>query len=82
MKSKTDLLKFSLREAMRGGDFDYKEFIHDMKILDQEILILDLSPPSYKFGKNMLKNSLPVSRGFPHLNSQNHATAYSLIYHP
>lgn len=39
----------NLREAMRGGDFDYKEFIHDMKIFDQEIL--DLSPPSYKFEK-------------------------------
>ena len=34
---------------MRGGDFDYKEFIHDMEILDQEIL--DLSPSSYKFEK-------------------------------
>ena len=63
IKSKTDLLKFSLtsyesvltnlREAMRGGDFDYKEFIHDMKILDQEIL--DLSPPSYKFEKKYAK---------------------------
>ena len=53
IKSKTDLLKFSLREAMRGGDFDYKDFIHDMKILDQEIL--DLSPPSYKFGKEYAK---------------------------
>ena len=66
---------------MRDGDFDCKEFIHDMKILDQEIL--NLSPASYKFEKKYAqKNSLPVSRGFPHLNSQNHATAYSLIYHP
>lgn len=38
---------------MRGGDFDYKEFIHDMKILDQEIL--DLSPPSNKFEKKYAK---------------------------
>ena len=63
INSKTDLLKFSLtsyakvltnlREAMRGGDFDYKKFIHDMKVLDQEIL--DLSPPFYKFGKKYAK---------------------------
>ena len=53
IKSKTDLLKFSLREAMRVGDFDYKYFIHDMKILDLEIL--DLSPPSYKCGKKYAK---------------------------
>ena len=63
IKGKTDLLKFSLtsyemvlnnlREAMRGGGFDYKEFIHDMKILDQEIL--DSSPPSYKFKKKYAK---------------------------
>ena len=58
IKSKTDLLKFSLREAMRGGDFDYKEFIHDMKILDQEIL--DLSPPSYKFGGKYAKKFASV----------------------
>ena len=61
IKSKTDQLKFSftsyekvltnLREAMRGGEFDYKEFIHEMKILDQEIL--DLSPPSYKVEKKI-----------------------------
>ena len=37
---------------MRGGEWNYKEFIHDMKILDQEIL--DLSPPSSKFEKNIL----------------------------
>ena len=63
IKGKTDLLKFSvtsyekvltsLKEAMRAGDFDYKEFIHDMKILDQEILVL--SPPSYKFEKKYAK---------------------------
>ena len=63
INSKTDLLKFSLssylkvitnlREAMWGGDFDYKKFIHDMKIIDQEIL--DLSPPFYKFGKKYAK---------------------------
>ena len=34
-------------------DFDYKKFIHDMKVLDQEIL--DLSPPFYKFGKKYAK---------------------------
>ena len=46
---------------MGGGDFDYKEFIHDMKILDQEIL--DLSPPSYKFEKKIAKkNPLPSNR--------------------
>ena len=71
LKSKTDLLKFSLtsyekvltnlREAMRGGDFDYKEFIYDMKILDQEIL--DLSPPSYKFEKKICQTiPLPSNR--------------------
>ena len=38
---------------MRGGDFDFKEFIHDMKILDQDIL--NLSPPSYKFEKRYAK---------------------------
>ena len=62
IKGKTDLLKFSvtshkkvltkLRESMRGGEWNYKEFIHDMKILDQEIL--DLSPPSSKFEKHIL----------------------------
>ena len=31
-----------------------------MKILDQGIL--DLSPPSYKFEKNMLKNSSPIQQ--------------------
>ena len=65
INSKTDLLKFSLtsyekvltnlREAMRGGDFDYKKFIHDMKVLDQEILYL--SPPFYKLGKKYAKKS-------------------------
>ena len=59
IKGKTDLLKFSvtsyekvltnLREATRGGEWDYKQFIHDIKILDQEIL--DLSPASSKFEK-------------------------------
>ena len=34
---------------MRGGEFNYKEFIHYLKILDQEIL--DLSLPSSKFEK-------------------------------
>ena len=79
IKRKTDLLKFSvtsyekvltnLREVMRGGEWNYKEFIHDMKILDQEIL--DLSTPSSKFEKNTLKNLHPVSKvyfkqeGFP-----------------
>ena len=53
IKSKTDLLKCSLREAMRGGDFDYKDFIDDLKILDLEIL--DLLLPSYKFGKKYAK---------------------------
>ena len=38
---------------MRGGNFDYKEFIHDMKILDQEIL--NLSPPCNKFEKKYAK---------------------------
>ena len=63
MRSKTELLKFSLTsyekvltnlgEATRGGDFHYKEFIHDTKILEQEIL--DLSPLSYKFEKKYYK---------------------------
>ena len=58
IKGKTDLLKFSvtsyekvfanLREAMREGDFDYKEFIYDQEILD-------LSPPSHKFEKKYAK---------------------------
>ena len=43
----------NLREAMLGGEWNYKEFIHDMKILDQEIL--DLSPPSSKFEKKYSK---------------------------
>ena len=57
IKGKTDLLKFSvtsyekvltnLREAMRGGKWDYKQFIYDMKILEQESH--DLSPPFSKF---------------------------------
>ena len=60
---KFNLLKFSvtsyekvltkLRETMRGGEWDYKQSIHDMKILDQEIL--DLSPPSSKFEKKYNK---------------------------
>ena len=41
---------------MRGGEFNYKESIHDMKILDQEIL--DLSPPSSKFEKQYGKKFL------------------------
>ena len=59
MKGKTNLLKFrvtsyekvltNLRDAMKGGEWDYKQFIHDMKILDREIL--DLSPPSSRFKK-------------------------------
>ena len=66
IKCKTDLLKFSLtsyekvltnlREANERGDFDYKEFIYDMKIVDKEIL--DLSPPSYKFEKKYAKKFL------------------------
>lgn len=60
---KFNLLKFSitsyekvltkLRETMRGGEWDYKQSIHDMNILDQEIL--DLSPPSPKFEKKCNK---------------------------
>ena len=43
---------------MRVGKWDYKQFIHNMKILDQEIL--DLSPPSSKFeGKKITKSSQP-----------------------
>lgn len=42
---------------MRGGDFDYKEFIHDMKILDQEIL--DLTHRSHKFEKKYAKKFPP-----------------------
>ena len=38
---------------MRGGEWDYKQSIHDMKIVDQEIL--DLSPPSPKFEKKYNK---------------------------
>ena len=67
IKGKTDLLKFSVtsyekvltnrRGAIRGGEWDYKQFIHDMKILNQEIL--DLSPPSSKFEKKYDKNSHP-----------------------
>ena len=37
-----------------GGEFNYKEFIHDMKILDIEIL--DVSPPKF------IIYSLPVSK--------------------
>ena len=34
---------------MRGGEWDYKQFIHDMKILYQEIIDLSpLSPPDLK----------------------------------
>jgi len=43
----------NLKEAMSGGEFNYREFIHDLKILDQEIL--DLSPPSSKFEKKSAK---------------------------
>ena len=63
IKSKTDLLKLSvtsyekvltnLAEAMRRGEWDYKQFIHDMKVLDQEIL--NLSPPSSRFEKKYNK---------------------------
>lgn len=61
MKSKTDLLEFSvtsheisLNQSQRGdtrglGGMNYDRFIHDMKMLDQEIL--DLSPPSSRFEK-------------------------------
>ena len=81
IKGKTDLLKFSvtsyekvltnLREAMRGGDLDYKEFIHDMKILDQQIR--DLSPSSHKFEKKYAKKFASGSKVYfksgdsPHL---------------
>lgn len=61
MKSKTDLLEFSvtsyeisLNQSQRGDTrglegMNYGQFIHDMKMLDQEIL--DLSPPSSRFEK-------------------------------
>ena len=48
INNKTNLLNFSvmtcekalstLRNALRGETFDYKTFIHDMKIVHQEIL--------------------------------------------
>ena len=63
IKDKTDLLKLgatsyrkvltNLREAMRGGEWDYKQFINDIKIVDHEIL--DLSPPSSTFEKKYNK---------------------------
>ena len=62
MKSKTDLLEFSVtsyeislnqsqRGDKRGRGMNYNQFIHDMKMLDQEIL--DLSPPSSRFEKKI-----------------------------
>ena len=72
MKSKTDLLEFSvtsfeisLNQSQRGdkrgrGGMNYNQFIHDMKMLDQEIL--DLSPPSSRFEKNTIKNTHPASK--------------------
>ena len=64
IKRQTYLLEFSVtsygkvltnpREAIRRGNFDYKEFIHNTKILDQEIL--DSIPPSHKFEKKSAKN--------------------------
>ena len=63
MKSKTDLLEFSvtsyeisLNQSQRGdkrGRVNYNQFIHDMKMLDQEIL--DFSPPSSRFEKKYNK---------------------------
>ena len=67
MKGKTDLLEFSvtsyeisLNQSQRGdkrgrggGGMNYNQFIHDMKVLDQEIL--DLSPPSSRFEKKYNK---------------------------
>ena len=61
-KEKLDLIKFgfttyekvltNLQSAMRGGEFDYKKFISEMKLLDQEII--DLSPSlSQKFDKKV-----------------------------
>ena len=43
------------REAIRRGNFDYKEFIHNKKILDQEIL--DSSPLRINLRKKVLKIS-------------------------
>ena len=48
---------------MRGGDFDYKEFIHDMTILEQEIL--DLLPPPYKFENKYAKKFASGESGIP-----------------
>ena len=49
----------TLNQSRRGdkrGEWDYKQFIHDMKILNQEIL--DLLPTSFRFQKkNAIKNS-------------------------
>lgn len=47
--------KSCLRETMRGGEWNYKQFIHDMKILDQEILDLSPRAPSSKFEKKYKK---------------------------
>ena len=49
----------TLNQSYRGdkrGEWDYKQFIHEMKILNQEIL--DLLPPSFRFKKkSTIKNS-------------------------
>ena len=65
IKRQTYLLEFSVtsyekvltnpREAIRRGNFDYKEFIHNTKILDQEIL--DSSPLCINLRKKVLKIS-------------------------
>ena len=69
IKTKTDLLKFSvtsyekvftnLREAMQGGEWNYKEFIHDMKSWIERFWIY--LPRSLNLRKNMLKNLHPMS---------------------
>ena len=85
MKSKTDLLEFSvtsyeisLNQSQRGdtrglGGMNYDQFIHDMKMLDQEIL--DLSPPSSRFEKKKCNKKIHIrrvnfilghTRGIPH----------------
>ena len=81
VKGKTDLQKFTvtsyekvltnLREAMRGGEWGYKQFIHDMRILDQEIL--DLLPPSSRFEKkNTIKNSHHLCKLYFRSHKGNH----------
>ena len=51
-------LNLSRRGDKRGG-WDYKQFIHDMKILNQEIL--DLLPPSFRFQKKKYNKKLTSS---------------------